>query len=338
MRSLRTAVPRLPNLHFAIFILQFAIPPGAPMPTPHIRFERPPGPAFMRSIGLVPDAWQTDVLDGNHRRLLLNCSRQAGKSTVVAMLSLLEASFVSGALVLILSRSLRQSAELFSRVVEFHKRMGSPHLVKRTAHELRLKHERRILSLPCSEPTIRGFSDVHMIVIDEAARVPDDLYLAVRPMTAVNPDGRIVLLSTPCGKRGFFYDAWANGGPDWTRIEVPATQVSRIKPEHLEDERRTMGEAWFRQEYFCSFESREGVVYPDFKRCIVLPSPGTPGEGSGVRASAPATLTPSPSPGVPGEGSQSSPTIPTSHSTGTPASLYASLPSPGTPGEGSGVR
>src|SRR6266851_1331077 len=165
MRSLRTAVPRLPNLHFAIFILQFAIPPGAPMPTPHIRFERPPGPAFLRSIGLVPDAWQTDVLDGNHP-------------------SLLEASFVSGALVLILSRSLRQSAELFSRVVEFHKRMGSPHLVKRTAHELRLKHERRILSLPCSEPTIRGFSDVHMIVIDEAARVPDDLYLADRPMTA----------------------------------------------------------------------------------------------------------------------------------------------------------
>ena len=54
------------------------------MPTPHIRFDRPAGPAFMRSIGLVPDPWQTDVLDGNHRRLLLNCSRQAGKSTTVA--------------------------------------------------------------------------------------------------------------------------------------------------------------------------------------------------------------------------------------------------------------
>ena len=58
------------------------------MPTPHIRFDRPAGPAFMRSIGLVPDPWQTDVLDGNHRRLLLNCSRQAGKSTAVAMLAL----------------------------------------------------------------------------------------------------------------------------------------------------------------------------------------------------------------------------------------------------------
>ena len=254
------------------------------MPTPHIRFDRPAGPNFMRTLGLVADPWQADVLDGNHRRLLLNCSRQAGKSTAVALLALLEASFVSGALVLLLSRSLRQSAELFSRVVEFHKRMGSPFLVKRTAHELRLKHERRILSLPCSEPTIRGFSDVHMIVIDEAARVPDELYYAVRPMTAVNPDGRIVLLSTPCGKRGFFYDAWAHGGPDWTRIEVPASQISRITPAHLEDERRAMGEAWFRQEYFCSFESREGVVYPDFAKRVTL-SPShlvTPPQGRRV--------------------------------------------------------
>ena len=65
------------------------------------------------------------------------------------------------------------------------------------------------------------------------ARVPDDLYRAIRPMLATS-GGRLICLSTPYGKRGFFYDAWAKGGDDWLRIEIPATQVSRIKPAFLE--------------------------------------------------------------------------------------------------------
>jgi len=114
-------------------------------------------------------------------------------------------------------------------------------------------------------------------VIDEAARVPDDLYYSVRPMLAV-ARGRTVLLSTPYGKRGFFYETWSNGGPTWHRIEVPASQVPRIAPEFLEDERRILGESWFRQEYCCSFEALEGLVYPDFARCVVDPArPAEPG-------------------------------------------------------------
>jgi hypothetical protein len=34
--------------------------------------------------------------------------------------------------------------------------------------------------------TIRGFSAATLIVEDEAARVPDDLYFSVRPMLAVS--------------------------------------------------------------------------------------------------------------------------------------------------------
>src|SRR5260370_13554690 len=126
--------------------------------------------------------------------------------------------------------------------------------------------------------------------------------------------GRLICLSTPYGKRGFFYKAWAKGGDEWKRIEIPATSIKRIAPAFLEEERRNLGESWFRQEYCCSFEALEGLVYPDFKRCVtaLLPSPGTPGEGSGVRAerlrpqSSP-NPHPNPSPGVPGEGPQGRP-------------------------------
>jgi hypothetical protein len=115
-------------------------------------------------------------------------------------------------------------------------------------------------------------------VIDEAARVPEDLHRAVRPMLAVS-GGRLICLSTPYGKRGFFYDAWANSGDDWARIEIPASRISRISSAFLAQERRAMGESWFRQEYHCSFEALEGLVYPDFARCVV---PG-PAPTSGKR-------------------------------------------------------
>jgi hypothetical protein len=223
--------------------------------------------AIMRRLGFEPDPWQLDVLQSRHHRLLLNCSRQAGKSTVIAVLSLLEALRYRDAVILLLSRSQRQSAELFRKVAEFHRRLKGPDLKRRTLHELELETGSRVISLPCNPDTIRGYSGVNLLVIDEAALVPDDLYHTVRPMLAVS-GGRLALLSTPCGKRGFFYDVWANGGSDWKRIAVPAQQVPRISADFLDEERRSKTEACFRQEYECSFESLEGLVYPDFQRCV----------------------------------------------------------------------
>jgi len=240
----------------------------------------------MRNLGLEPDPWQIEVLETDHKRLLLNCSRQAGKSTVVALLALAQAIFVPFTKVLLLSRSHRQSTELFRVVTGFYERLGSPLEKRHNAEELLLDHHSRIICLPCKEETIRGYSDVSLLVIDEAARVPDDLYRAVRPMLATS-NGRLVCLSTPYGKRGFFHDCWATGGDDWHRIQIPADKVPRITPDFLTQERRALGESWFRQEYCCSFEALEGLVYPDFARCVVplLPSPRR-GEGPGVRGEA----------------------------------------------------
>ncbi len=170
--------------------------------------------------------------------------------------------------VILISRSLRQSTELFRIVVDFYLRLGTPLRERRNAHELVLANLSRVLCLPCREDTIRGYSSVGLLIIDEAARVPDDVYRTVRPMLAVS-GGRLICLSTPYGKRGFFHDSWAHGGDDWTRIEVPVSRIPRIPASFLEQERRALGEACFRQEYCCSFETVEGVVYPDFAHCVV---------------------------------------------------------------------
>src|SRR5437763_13237073 len=131
--------------------------------------DRPPAVRLMRHLGLEPDPWQVEVLEAGHPRLLLNCCRQAGKSTVVALLGLVEAVFVPATKVLLVSRSLRQSAELFRIVTDFHRRMGSPIRERQTAEELHLTNLSRIVCLPCKEETIRGYSRVSLLIIDEAA-------------------------------------------------------------------------------------------------------------------------------------------------------------------------
>lgn len=233
---------------------------------------RPPAVELMRKLGLEPDPWQTTVLETERPRLLLNCCRQAGKSTAVALLALAEALFIPASRVLLVSRSQRQSAELFRIVLDFHRRLGDPFQTARTAHELRLSTHSRIVCVPCREDTIRGFAHITLLIVDEAARVPDDLYRAVRPMLAVS-GGRLICLSTPYGKRGFFHAAWTSTREDWLRIEVPAADISRIPPEFLDEERHALGDAWFRQEYCCSFEAMEGLVYPEFSKCVVQALP-----------------------------------------------------------------
>jgi hypothetical protein len=90
---------------------------------------------------------------------------------------------------------------------------------------------------------------------------------------------RLICLSTPHGRRGFFYEAWTAGGDTWTRIQVPAAEIPPITPEFLAEERREQSDS-FRQEYECSFQALEGLVYPNFETCVYSPlSP--PGSGAG---------------------------------------------------------
>lgn len=74
-------------------------------------------------------------------------------------------------------------------------------------------------------------------------------------------NGDLWLMSTPYGKRGFFYENWEHGGPAWARIAVPATDCPRISPEFLEDERAELGHLWFRQEYLCEFIDNGSGVF-----------------------------------------------------------------------------
>jgi hypothetical protein len=230
---------------------------------------------LLRARQLAVDPWQRELLLGREREVLLNCCRQAGKSTAASALALHEALYSPGALVLLLSPGLRQSRELFRKVLAAYDAVGRPVRARHTTQlQIELAHGARIVSLPGKEATIRGYSPA-LVVIDEAARVPDDLYRAVRPMLAVT-HGRLLALSTPFGQRGWFYRAWHGSGA-WKRICIPWTACPRIRPEFIETERHALGNAWVAQEYECLFTAMEGLVYPDFAQALCETTP--PAEG-----------------------------------------------------------
>jgi hypothetical protein len=208
----------------------------------------------MEELGLSPDPWQQQFLRSAAQRQLLLCTRQAGKSTTTAVLALHEALYTPRALVLLLSPSLRQSQELFRKVLATYNSIKSIPSTMESALRLELENGSRIVSLPGKEETVRGFSGVTLLVVDEAARVSDDLYYSVRPMLAVS-GGRLVCLSTPFGKRGFFFNEWEEG-QNWERIQITAHDCPRISDEFLDEERHALGDYWYRQEYLCEFLGR----------------------------------------------------------------------------------
>lgn len=208
--------------------------------------------AVMRLGGLIPDPWQESLLRSRADRMLLLCARQTGKSTVTGAIAYHEVSYNPGSLVLLLSPSLRQSQELFRKVADFRNRLGDAAPVKEeSALRVEWKNGSRIVALPGTEETVRGFSGVRLLIVDEAARVPDPLYFAIRPMLAVS-GGRLICLTTPFGKRGFFHEEWS-GANAWERVRITARECPRISPAFLEEERNSLGDWWYRQEYECDF-------------------------------------------------------------------------------------
>ena len=162
---------------------------------------------------------------------------------------------------LLVSASLRQSGELFRKVVSFYAALGRPiDAVEDSAQTLALANGSRIVSLPGTPDKVRGFSAPRLIVVDEAAQVDDSMFIALSPMMAISR-GRTIELSTPYGRRGHFYEAWTADGDDWGRIRLKATENPRMDPAFLEEELRILGARWFGQEYECEFHDTIGQMF-----------------------------------------------------------------------------
>jgi hypothetical protein len=209
--------------------------------------------AWVRSLDWHPDPWQTEMLESSSKRICLNVARQSGKSSCTAAIALHSALFTPEAVVLIISPSLRQSIETFNKVKGFLARVPDrPPSRQDSATQLQLQNNSRIIALPGTGDSIRSFS-ADVIILDEAARIDDSVIRAVTPMLATKSNGRMLVLSTPGLKSGYYYEKWTNGGKSWHRIKATVEDCPRITQEFLDEERASMSEAHYRAEFYGEF-------------------------------------------------------------------------------------
>jgi hypothetical protein len=151
----------------------------------------------------------------------------------------------------------------------YHKLKDVPELAAESVLRAEFKNGSRIVALPGSEKTIRGYSGANLIILDEASRVEDELLGGITPMLATT-NGSLIALTTPAGKRGWFHDQWFSAH-DWTRVRVNAADCPRIGKEFLDEEMRRLGPTVFQQEYDLEFIdnadsmwSADSIVFEDF--------------------------------------------------------------------------
>ena len=213
-------------------------------------------------LGFEADPVQQRVLDSGIRRGILNCRRQWGKSTVTAIKAVHRAYFDPGCLVMAVSPSGRQSAEFVRKCAGLSAEAGDPAArgTETTRFRWRCRTDRGWSGCRGRRGRRAGFTAPAMVIIDEASRVPDELYLAMRPML-VSGDGDLWLMSTPCGQArvllrgvgGRRSDVDAGGGAgDGGSADAAGGAGGRAA---------AMGDAWFRQEYLCEFVQADDAVF-----------------------------------------------------------------------------
>lgn len=132
---------------------------------------------------------------------------------------------------------------------------------------IELENGSRIISLPAKSQATVGYT-ADMLILDEAKIIPDDLYRSVRPMLATT-QGRMIALTTPLGQRGWFYEAWQQceeaqrkgEKSPYRTFKRTCWDCPRLDREFIEQERKMIGEYWFRQEYEVEFLSPAGAVF-----------------------------------------------------------------------------
>lgn len=211
-------------------------------------------------LRFAPEAWQRTLLRSRSRRVLVRCARQVGKTTTTSVKALHTALYEPESLVLVISPSQRQSDEFLVRVRSLYRAAGRPVETRReSSSAMEFVNGSRVVSLPGTEGTSRGFAGARLLVLDEAARVEDDIFAAVLPM--VGSEGAIWALSTPWGARGWFYDLHDDPVNGWERHLVDVHASDQYDERRIRETQATVSRFVWASDYLCEFEDTDAQLF-----------------------------------------------------------------------------
>lgn len=203
-----------------------------------------PVQALERVVDGPSDPWQRELLTSTDSLTLVLASRGIGKSTTVAVDAYLFAEKFPKTTTLLIAPVARQALELYRAVKSVRNHLPLAVTQEReTQIELELPNQSRIVVLPGDADRIRAFR-AHRIYLDEAARLPDGGWSAILPMLLES--GRLIAITTPAGRQGFFYDAWSEKRGH--TIIARSTELQRMEKIVARD-KKLMSTSAFRTEH-----------------------------------------------------------------------------------------
>jgi len=233
------------------------------------------------------DGWQQGVISSRERYVIVDASRQSGKSSTFAIKAAHVVIGKPNSLVLIIAeqrqsnediRKVRQIVKSYDRVLQKkHDGKITLDMVVDNKTSFELAHGGRCISLPGNEK-VRGYSAPDLVIVDEGGSVDDIVFAAIDPMIEVNPSAQLMIGGTPNGTRGFYFNEWGSprygelGSRSWAdprkidpkllwpynsqKFWIPWQMCPRISAESIEQKRMIYGDAYVLQEY-------EGVFLDD---------------------------------------------------------------------------
>ena len=105
-----------------------------------------------------------------------------------------------------------------------------------------------------------------LIIFDEAALADgkDAFNVALRP-TLDKDNSKAIFISTPRGRNNwfseFFYRGFSDDFPEWVSIRATYKDNPRMSQSDIDEARKSMSEAEFRQEYEADFNTYEGQIW-----------------------------------------------------------------------------
>ena len=248
---------------------------------------------YIKSIGFKPFEWQVKLLKSEHKRKTINGCRQSGKSKIISSKPSHKAKYKPKSLSIIIAPTEQQAYLDMEKVKEYIAHDPNYPEIKRNSDRLiELNNGSLIIVVPATEKAARGYSKPDLIILDEASRIDDIVYMSgIIPMLTDNSDCELINISTPNGKAGFFFDSMNN--PRWERyiIKSPWDVIDleyRLKEAEPEEEFRKkcaevgifgyysprhkdkdeqefnlgeMGPLMYRQEYCVEFVEPEDQVF-----------------------------------------------------------------------------
>lgn len=198
--------------------------------------------------------WQEEAIKSDEN-LCLRCGRQVGKSTTIGVKVAEYAKWNASKEILVIASVERQAYMIFEKIIA-HLEANYPDKIKRgkdkpTKTRLRMKNGTRIRCLPTgmTGSGLRG-PTIDLLVADEAARIPEAVWTAVTPMLSTT-DGQIILLSTPKGRQGYFFQSWMD--EDFKNFHITSEEADHVSDEFLKKERKRMTKMQYAQEYLAEF-------------------------------------------------------------------------------------